>query len=46
MKLKISPDKPTKPTGPLEGKPNMIYEYLTSTTDNEDDQLYYLFSLG
>jgi len=40
------PDKPTTPNGPPSGKINEEYTYTSSTTDPDNDQLYYLFSWG
>jgi len=33
------PNKPSKPSGSTSGKPDETYEYSSSTTDNEGDQL-------
>ena len=41
-----APNKPSKPSGSTSGKPDESYEYSSSTTDNEDDQLHYLFDWG
>ena len=41
-----APNKPSKPSGPNSGKPGTSYEYSSSTTDNEGDQVYYLFDWG
>jgi len=40
------PNKPSKPSGSTSGKRDETYEYSSSTTDNEGDQIYYLFSWG
>ena len=41
-----APNKPSKPSGPTSGKPDETFEYSSSTTDNEGDQIYYLFNWG
>ena len=41
-----APNKPSKPSGPTTISPGQQYTYSTSTTDNEGDQIYYLFSWG
>jgi hypothetical protein len=38
-----APNKPAKPTGPINGGVGKTYTYETSTTDPETDQIYYLF---
>ena len=40
------PDKPSKPSGETSGKINVEYTYTTSTTDSDDDQIYYWFDWG
>lgn len=40
------PEKPAKPTGINEGKPNLEYTYNTSTIDPDGDQIYYKWSWG
>jgi len=40
------PKKPENLDGPTSGKINEKYNYTASTTDPNDDQLYYLFSWG
>jgi hypothetical protein len=40
------PDKPSKPNGPSSGNPNTQYTFCTSTSDPDDDQVYYLFDWG
>jgi hypothetical protein len=40
------PDKPLTPSGPLNGKLGKEYTYTTSTTDPDDDQLYYMWDWG
>jgi hypothetical protein len=40
------PLKPEKPSGPTSGVVNTKYTYTTSTTDPENDELYYLFDWG
>jgi hypothetical protein len=44
--LNQRPEKPDRPTGPAEGKPNVEYMFRTSTTDPDDDPLCYNFSWG
>lgn len=48
LSLRISepPDKPEKISGPSSGKPDVSYEYSTSSTDSEENQIYYLFDWG
>ena len=41
-----SPNKPSRPSGPSNGVPDTIYEYSSSTTDPEGDDIYYLFDWG
>jgi hypothetical protein len=38
-----APNIPTRPTGINNGKPGDMFEYSTNTTDNENDDIYYLF---
>lgn len=40
------PEKPDKPSGETRGKVGVEYIYSTSTTDTNDDQIYYYFSWG
>jgi hypothetical protein len=40
------PDKPLIPDGPLSGKKGENYTYSSSTTDPDDDQIYYMFDWG
>jgi len=40
------PNKPTRPSGPLNGRMNVEYTFTTSTTDPEGEQIYYLFDWG
>lgn len=40
------PQIPTKPSGPIEGATNIEYTYSTSTTDPENDQVWYQWNLG
>jgi hypothetical protein len=42
----ICPNIPTTPIGPLSGKINEEQIYLTSTTDLDKDELFYLFDWG
>jgi PKD repeat protein len=39
----LPPNKPNKPSGPTNGKPEQEYSYTTSTTDPDGDQVYYLW---
>ncbi len=41
-----APMKPYQPTGPLEGESGIKYNYTSSTTDPEGDDIYYLFDWG
>jgi hypothetical protein len=38
-----APNIPNEPEGINKGKPGTSFEYSTSTTDNENDDIYYLF---
>ena len=40
------PEKPSKPSGQTSGKTGTEYTYTTSTTDPENDDLYYDFNWG
>ena len=40
------PVKPDAPKGPASGIANKEYTYIASTTDPNDDKLYYMFSWG
>jgi len=42
----LPPDEPSKPNGPDEGLTKIEYTVSTSTTDPEEDQIYYLFDWG
>ena len=42
----LPPEKPAKPTGRASGEPGNIYMYSTTTTDPDDDGLYYLWDWG
>lgn len=44
--LNQKPQKPNRPDGSTEGKPNVEYMYKTATTDFDGDQLYFNFSWG
>jgi len=37
------PNKPSKPSGPTDGKTGEEYTYTTSTTDPENDDIFYIF---
>jgi len=41
-----APVKPDVPEGPTSGAINTEYTYITSTTDPDGDELYYLFDWG
>jgi len=41
-----APNKPSRPSGPGKGKPDVDYTYTASTTDPEGDQVHYLFDWG
>ncbi|PNX50245.1 MAG: hypothetical protein BV456_07345 [Thermoplasmata archaeon M8B2D] len=41
-----APEKPQKPSGPTSGKPEVELTYTSSTTDADDDEVYYLFEWG
>lgn len=41
-----APNKPGKPNGPASGTTGKMYNYSSSTTDDEGDQIYYLFDWG
>ena len=43
---RYSPLTPEKPSGPTPGKINVEYSYTTSTIDQQQDQIYYLFDWG
>lgn len=40
------PEKPTRPDGPVSGNPGETQVYSSSSTDPNEDQIYYLFSWG
>ncbi len=40
------PEKPTKPSGPTSVEPGISYSYSSSTTDVDEDKVYYLFDWG
>ena len=40
------PDKPTKPEGTIKGKIGEEYSFTCTTTDPQNDQIYYLFDWG
>jgi len=41
-----APQKPVRPSGPSSGVPDTEYEYQTQSTDEDGDNLYYLFDWG
>jgi len=45
-KESLPPEKPETPNGPASGKTGKEYTYTSSTTDPDDDELYYLFDWG
>jgi len=42
----LAPNKPSKPSGPIQGKAGVEYSYTTSTTDPDGDQIYYFWDWG
>ncbi|MDH7517080.1 MAG: hypothetical protein QHH19_01870 [Candidatus Thermoplasmatota archaeon] len=42
----LPPAIPSQPSGPTTGNKNIQYNYSTSTTDPENEQIYYLFDWG
>ncbi|MCD6171405.1 MAG: PKD domain-containing protein [Thermoplasmata archaeon] len=42
----IPPYKPEKPQGPNSGKRGVTYEYTSSATDPDGDDIYYMFDWG
>jgi hypothetical protein len=50
LKLSLSensrPNKPSRPYGEISGKTGKEYMYTTSTTDPDDDDVFYLFDWG
>lgn len=44
--LNNPPNKPSKPSGTINGKINVQYTYTSSATDPETDQVYYWFDWG
>lgn len=42
----LPPQKPAKPTGKISGEPGNAYLYSTTTTDPDNDGLYYLWDWG
>ena len=40
------PAKPSKPSGPVNGNTGISYTYSTSTTDPNNDKVYYMFDWG
>ena len=41
-----APNIPSKPEGADKGKPGVAFEYSTTSSDNENDNIYYLFDWG
>jgi hypothetical protein len=46
LRIVHPPDKPARPEGPIEGKVGKKYEYISSTSDPDGDQIYYLWDWG
>lgn len=46
FELNMPPEIPQKPQGPASGKPGTTYEYSTSTTDAEEDMVFYRWDWG
>ena len=44
--VNIPPAKPQKPSGPTSGEPGVEYTYSTTTTDPNNQELYYQWSWG
>jgi len=44
--VNLPPNKPTKPSGTISGKPGVSYSYSTSATDPNGDQVKYTFDWG
>jgi len=42
----VPPNKPDPPYGPTNGQTGTDYNYTATTTDPDDDELYFLFSWG
>jgi hypothetical protein len=42
----LPPEKPARPQGPTSGKKGTRYTYSTSSTDPQNDQIYYKFDWG
>ncbi len=42
----LPPETPETPVGPTSGKPNEQLMYISSTTDPEEDDIYYMFDWG
>ena len=40
------PNKPDRPNGPNDGKVRQTYTFTSTSTDPENDQIYYLWSWG
>jgi len=41
-----APDKPSQPSGPTSGKPNVKYTYTSQTVDVDGDQIWYIWNWG
>ena len=46
FKLSMPPNKPEKPTGETSPEPNQAYQYSSSTSEPDGEQLYYMWDWG
>ncbi|MBN2066331.1 MAG: PKD domain-containing protein [Candidatus Thermoplasmatota archaeon] len=46
LRLSTPPEKPLVPSGPPTGSPEKEYVFISSTTDADGDNIYYLFDWG
>ena len=46
MELNAEPDKPNAPTGPDSGKVGVEYDFSVSSTDEDGDDLFFLYDWG
>jgi subtilisin family serine protease len=46
MEFNAEPEKPDPSVGPSSGKVNILYDFSASSTDADDDQIFYLFDWG
>ena len=42
----VPPNQPNKPDGPSEVRPNMEYDFSSTSIDPDDDQIYYMWEWG